>query len=100
MQPPQHLCNKTAPNASRLQRRFVGVKGASLPVAAANAAEICSGKYFNRGGGMGGKRVGVMRRFELGLHTDVCSVHMAAGIPKPVLAFFFFFFGAQRRTRR
>lgn len=33
-----------------------------------------------------------MRRFELGLHTDVCSVHMAAGIPKPVLAGFFWFF--------
>lgn len=30
-----------------------------------------------------------MRRFELGLHTDVCSVHMVAGIPKPVLAGFF-----------
>lgn len=28
MQPPQHLRNKTAPNASRLDRRFVGVKGA------------------------------------------------------------------------
>lgn len=56
MQLPQHLCNKTVPNASRLKRRFVGVKGASLPVAAASAAEICSGKYFNRGGGMG--RVG------------------------------------------
>lgn len=49
MQLPQHLCNKTATNAMRLKRRFVGVKGAQLPVAA-SAAEIYSGKYFSRGG--------------------------------------------------
>lgn len=53
MQLPQHLCNKTATNALRLKRRFVGVKGGRLPVAA-SAAEIYSGKYFNRGGGWGG----------------------------------------------
>lgn len=58
MQLPQHLRNKTATNALRLKRRFVGVKGARLPVAP-SAAEIYSGKYFNRevGGGGGGARV-------------------------------------------
>lgn len=63
MQLPQHLCNKTATNALRLKRRFVGVKGARLPVAA-SAAGIYSGKYFNRGGGWRGGGVERWRRGE------------------------------------
>lgn len=53
MQLPQHLCNKTVTNALQLKRRFAGVKGAWLPVATC-AAEIGTGKYFNREGGGGG----------------------------------------------
>lgn len=85
MQLPQHLCNKTASNALLLKRCFVGVKGAWLPVAA-NAAGIRSGKYFSRGEVMGWGCVGgcgSVSCFELRLHTDVCSVHMAQASQSP-----------------